>query len=115
LAEVEVVEVEDFNGCNSAGRTGMKKDTDVKDLDHLIQFRAQLSSFNRSIADDFQRIRHAWASQKDNWRDTQADRMDEQFKELWVGIERYLGHTEEHERYLDRLIRILDDARQQRI
>lgn len=90
-------------------------DTSVKDLDHLIQFRGQLLRFNRAMADEFQRIRQSWLSQKDNWHDAQAERLDANLVELWAGIERYLGHTEEHERYLDRLIRILEDARQLRI
>lgn len=52
------------------------KDTSVKDLDQLIQFRGQLLRFNRAIADEFQRIRQAWISQQDNWHDAQAERLD---------------------------------------
>jgi hypothetical protein len=93
----------------------MSNRVDVKDLEQLIHFRQQLVRFNRTLADEFKRIRVVWSEQQENWRDPQADRLDAELNELWAGIERYMAQTPDHEQYLLRLIEQLDAVRQLRI
>ncbi len=76
-------------------------------LQALIDFRNDLTAFNRELADRFAYIHARWRATGDAWQDGKYEEFGQTLEEVNEGIRRYLAATDDHEAHLLRLIETL--------
>lgn len=87
----------------------------LNDPAELKKFRAHLVKFNKTIDDEFKRMKQHHKSLREHWDDDMYKQFGKELDDATKGISAYLKSHEKYEQHLAKLIQKLEEVQQTRV